>query len=341
MSSTSVWIPISKATAEQSPNAGYYEQSISMGKRMSLFLGPDKRIVGKIFQMLPDSEAVSRLPSKASDISEEGAEKLLPAGWRNAGIVFAHGYTGNCYDMYRMCERLARRGYVVIAPNFADSSSNATLSVTGLGPAATAEGVILRMHTVDCMLKYLKNKFGISSVGLLGYSLGTDTIRYHQMSAPRVYIAGPGWTKARDPETVVPEPPKGPSMLLVSMSDHGPPPPPGTANESGYPDRIDLTTSMLLGAEKLPEHSQHIHQTIPHSALACVVTAVAQLLLTVLISPRDPAHAHDAHVVQTDEAHIGSMTLGMMKLCPEKDGDLEEWTAFNGGCVELFFNQFL
>ncbi|KAK3287682.1 hypothetical protein CYMTET_4818 [Cymbomonas tetramitiformis] len=113
-------------------------------------------------------------------------------------IIFCHGYLGSRFDFLHACERLAAEGFIVAAPEFAESLS----ATPGFEPdAATTRPAIVR-ETVSLLRKEL----GIgSAIGLLGHSAGGGTASTMSGSFPlgRAAVAGYRSYKGEDPLLVV------------------------------------------------------------------------------------------------------------------------------------------
>ena len=96
--------------------------------------------------------------------------------------ILCHGYLGSRFDLVDYAERLASEGYVVLAPEFSESLSNANTM-----PNNT------RSEVLGCCVDLLQRRFGIprKSVALVGHSAGSGTVMQAEGNyAARVAIAG-------------------------------------------------------------------------------------------------------------------------------------------------------
>lgn len=110
-------------------------------------------------------------------------------------VVFAHGYLGSRFDMLHLAELLVSKGFVVAAPEFAES-----LSASFEPSATTTRGAIM-----DAALRKLRADFGPGKLGLVGHSAGAGTAIALSGAFPlgRAAIAGGGFGYSGDDPLMV------------------------------------------------------------------------------------------------------------------------------------------
>jgi len=183
-----IWYPAAAQLGSRVETADApYDYFISLGKLFQLFLGLGVPLVlGRRFTLRGGDGVRVDAPLCQS----------WGAGGQRPGIIFAHGYLGSRFDMLELCERLARRGFVVAAPDFAESLSG-SFEPTG----ATARGAILKA-TMD----RLRRDFGAARFGIVGHSAGagTATTAADEFACGRVALAGlRGGYSGADPFLVI------------------------------------------------------------------------------------------------------------------------------------------
>ena len=219
------------------------------------------------------SGAVVQTPNRVLKGERRGPFAGLP---RPKGcVLIAHGLGGSRLQFALHAEQLARRGIMVIAPDFDDSGNNTRSSLIARGNNLLGEHAIVRMHHLDVCREYASKRFGVTRFGLLGYSLGSATVRFMRLDVPKVYVGGPTigrtapLTPFEDPDIFPHEPPpECATLYLMSMGDALCPPPEQVATNIGPTvQHVDLTLSQLH-ASPLPLHSRHVFQTLGHEGLA-------------------------------------------------------------------------
>lgn len=174
-------------------------------------------------------------------------------------VVLVHGWTDGPLVLAHLCEQLASHGFVVVAPSFSDAPNNESVAMTEYARRFLVESTAVRTQLVhDCIAAMRATYPDLIDlpVALIGYSLGTDTVRHVlQLDCPRIYIGGPGWQSAitrpdRGPPVAAAKP-AGPSLQLLGWPDDlmqkfgfGPD---EAAEATGYPtdERALLTPSQI------------------------------------------------------------------------------------------------
>eukprot|EP00958_Prasinococcus_capsulatus_P013936 scaffold1446_cov391-Prasinococcus_capsulatus_cf.AAC.22 len=113
----------------------------------------------------------------------EQARQELGPGVEFPLLAIAHGFLGTKLDFVDLAERLASRGFVVVAPEFADGLSAASAgSVPSKG----------RVDRFSASLRTVREQLPIagSRIGLLGHSAGSGTVQQIEGRFPRVLLSG-------------------------------------------------------------------------------------------------------------------------------------------------------
>lgn len=166
-------------------------------------------------------------PSSSGVYGSTTANDLADASLLRGLILLAHGLADGPLVLAHLCESLARLGFVVAAPSFADSSCNDTPSVAELGRQFLAEAMAARLELMDACLSAMRSSYpavGSLPLVLMGYSMGTDTVRQmSHVAATRVYLAGPGFLGKLAAKSGVPPmgpAPEGRSLHMVMSPDN-------------------------------------------------------------------------------------------------------------------------
>ena len=309
----SVWAPVSEELNAAKLNS--YELRVDYAKKLTslssgkIALGCLPTVAVELKTSLPSLRAIS--PNMAStDV--------------RAAVLIAHGMSGGRFAVAHIAERLAARGYVVLAPNFSDSGSEEeAIAVTSHGSSFLAELTVLRMHTLERAADYARRTHGVSRLGLIGYSYGCDTIRHINLDGPRVYLAGPGFVYG-DLAVCTPPPPRGPSLVLNAEQDvafkamkmsHK------TAlayTGVAFDEHQQLEPPHMTGASKLSDHMQYLCEGFDHASF------------------KFPA------VQAADANFIGKLTCGLVRP-PGEDAlaTINDRAHKTAAVVELFFLQHL
>ena len=168
----SMWVPCSPSGEEQQQEAvTTYAHRVSLAK-VSKVLGG--------FTIPAFFDKVTALPA-ASGIVASSAASSADAERGGKAVILLHGYLGSRYDLVDFAEALVKEGFIVIAPEFADSRSDPARSLASRG-AILEEAVAL-----------LATRFGIAraDVALIGHSAGAGTaLQAPGRFAARVLVAG-------------------------------------------------------------------------------------------------------------------------------------------------------
>jgi len=244
----SVWLPLRQRT----PPLGVYRDRIAMAKKFRVMasLVTAGGLPGWFPTCCLCPTHVFELPTASPALGPMSSE-LVHNELRGL-IVLAHGHSDGPLVLAHVCERLAASGFVVAAPCFSDSHANEDPAVVQNGRAFLPEQTILRAHAMDACIALLRETYpGLANrpTALLGYSMGSDTIRQMQLDCPRVYIGGPGWVQSvtgADRMVAETSAPAGPSLQLLASPD-------------GLMDLYQLTadkSSMLTGYAHPGERSR-------------------------------------------------------------------------------------
>jgi hypothetical protein len=159
-------------------------------------------------------------PADTLNVSAADATAQMRQTPPRAAILMAHGIAATRLDYAPLAEALARRGFLVAAPDFADS----TLRSAGLSLELAVEGLFIttrgrlfrdaalaeRAATMEAVATRLAADLGppLGSpqlgaaggvpIGLFGFSLGGSTIANMWDGAPKVFVASPV-AEQRDP----------------------------------------------------------------------------------------------------------------------------------------------
>ena len=215
-----VWLPLKEPGGSEL--LGGYRVKVNMAKKVPLMAAqiglPLPRLCFPTIEtMLPT--ASPQLYAARPDMVSEAVRGL---------VLFAHGLGDGPLVMAHLTERLASLGFIVAAPSFSDSACNDEYTLPARARELVVEQTALRMHRMDACLAALRTTFPALTgkpLVLIGYSIGTDTVRHMSGRCPRIYIGGPGWreqiaTNAGRQTLPVPSPPAGPSLQLLAWPDY-------------------------------------------------------------------------------------------------------------------------
>ena len=118
-------------------------------------------------------------------IADDNTPAVKPVG----AVVIVHGMGGTALELANYAEALAERGYAVVIPHLDDSIANNLKVNPAIGGVRNR---ITRCWHVQCCIEWLHARYGADlSIGLLGHSLGTDTIARIRGNYPKIFLAGP------------------------------------------------------------------------------------------------------------------------------------------------------
>ena len=184
-----VWYPLGADGERVAVQAASYPHAISLAKISRALLGLADRPPTFFDRRIT-------LPSAGGVISGDAVAAAQPVAGSRA-VVLCHGYLGSRFDLVDFAEGLARAGFVVVAPEFAEALTNpdvmpAYQRADGGGPppgTGASRAAILEGTLADL----LEGRFGIprERTALLGHSAGAGTVvQAEGRFAARVPIAG-------------------------------------------------------------------------------------------------------------------------------------------------------
>ena len=182
-SPTFVWQPEMKADAAKMATFAKYDIETYPLKGLTVFSG----FAAPLLMCIQGCQKkVVSMPAGDSVVIADAATKpaVKPAG----AVVIVHGMSGHVGQLAHYAEALAARGYLVVLPTFDDSSLNNVKVNPSLGGVRNR---ITRCWHIQCCLEWVHARYGDLSVGLLGHSLGTNTIVRMRGNYPKVFLAGP------------------------------------------------------------------------------------------------------------------------------------------------------
>ena len=156
-------------------------------------------------------------------------------------IIMAHGLAGTRLDHAAVAESLAQRGFLVAAPDFADSylkiqgRSGFSKEYIEVGAYTITHGLAFRdnalqprVQTLETVANSLRSSYPDTPLGLFGFSLGGDSISEYSSkltaevgasknwvdAAPKLYVCSP----ITDPNFVPPKPVStGPTLQILGV----------------------------------------------------------------------------------------------------------------------------
>eukprot|EP00929_Paragymnodinium_shiwhaense_P098271 TRINITY_DN59773_c0_g1_i1.p1 TRINITY_DN59773_c0_g1~~TRINITY_DN59773_c0_g1_i1.p1 ORF type:complete len:435 (+),score=108.59 TRINITY_DN59773_c0_g1_i1:100-1404(+) len=168
-----MWFPVAEDQVAEAAVEEPYSYRISVAKIFKMLLGVTlPAFLASTFRL----RSSYRLFPKAAPPAALEKSQQLPV------VVFAHGYLGSRFDMLHLAEYLASRGFVVAAPEFAES----------LSASFEASEATPRKDIMAATLRMLDEEVGIDSCGLIGHSAGAGTIAdaAGSFNLGRVVVAG-------------------------------------------------------------------------------------------------------------------------------------------------------
>ncbi|QDZ24767.1 hypothetical protein HOP50_14g73040 [Chloropicon primus] len=182
----SVWWP-ANGSEGACVTAGPYSHKISLAKITSVLFR-----LGRKLPTFLDKE-LGLEPGKGICAGDSGSVAGLESRSSLKAVILCHGYLGSRFDLVDLAEGLAKSGFVVAAPEFAESlSCSETLpkaSQDGIGIGAARDDILREVQA-----QVLSDRFGIkekSSISLVGHSAGAGTaVLTRGRFGARVAIAG-------------------------------------------------------------------------------------------------------------------------------------------------------
>ena len=182
-----LWYPAEGANASSPAMSVEYPHSISVAK------------ISRVLLNLPEStprwlDRELRLRAAAYVVPAREAGEA--AGACKGAVVLCHGYLGARYDLVDFAEALAAAGFVVAAPEFAESLADPSTTPSYARPGAPppVNPTASREEIMDAVLsQVLEGRFGVDvkrDVAILGHSAGAGTALRTKGNFARVAIAG-------------------------------------------------------------------------------------------------------------------------------------------------------
>ena len=172
----SVWLPLPAKVAQGCARVTEYHSEVYTSKKY--------HAITQGFLCLPcfpvlheryktGAAAVAAVPEDVI----QGKSKVPPP---RAAVILAHGLGGSRLQFAPHAEQLARRGILLIAPDFDDSGNNQLGSPITKGVDMLGTHAVVRMHQLDVCDEYVRKHYGVERdrVGLAGYSVGAATVRF-------------------------------------------------------------------------------------------------------------------------------------------------------------------
>ena len=248
-----VWLPINR-NAAPAP-LGTYHMKIMMGKKLQILASMvvPGGVPSWLVCCLPTVQAT--MPTATPGLCAATPDIVAPPAEVRGLVVIAHGLSDGPLTFAHVAETLASRGFIVATPACADSTAvDDAHSVLQHGKAYLLEHSIIRAHVMETCIDSLRSTFAEQLAGkqtaLVGYSIGTDTVRAMRAACPRVYVAGPGWEQkiAGSVRPIHPSPtPGGPSLQLLCEPD-------------GQMDMFDFSSDEVSGVMAVTARSRCLHR---------------------------------------------------------------------------------
>jgi hypothetical protein len=260
-----VWLPLNAPTA---PLSRYdIRLHFDIKFRDIVSVATENGLPACLFRCLPTLE---RSVPTAGPLHVGSPESVADQAAVRGLVAIAHGLTDGPLAIAQVAERLARHGFIVVAPSFPDDmSSSSKRSLTQFGHRFLPEFGLVRAHMLEAAVAAMRATYAAVLEGrqtaLIGYSIGTDTVRCVRMECPRIYIAGPGWQPSLSIDPFGQPAPGGPSLQLLASPD-------GlmhrsgltldaTSEYSGYPcpeARVQMNVHELRRAVRQTGHPPHV-----------------------------------------------------------------------------------
>ena len=183
-----VWYPVDSEKDCVTSEAAVYSHRISVAKIARVLLN-----LGAAPPTWIDKDMSLRADSRI--ISGKEVDRPVPKE-RAKAVVLCHGYLGSRFDLLDFAEELSKAGFVVAAPEFAESLSEPKIMPNYERPGAKGQpkgAGASRPEILAGTLKFLSDRFGVSQSGvaLLGHSAGAGTVsKAEGKFAARIPIAG-------------------------------------------------------------------------------------------------------------------------------------------------------
>lgn len=299
-----------------------YKYSMKFSKKAMAFTygcGGFPLLARCAFGCLPSVDELVPTTGKVLEVEGDAVNflKKKPRGL----LVISHGLSGGRFAYAHLAEALAAKGFIVAAPEHADSGSNTRRSIVTHGLDEMGESLVLRANDMDCTTRYLKKTLGVAKHAMLGYSYGAPTIRIMPDDCPRIYIGGPidlsapnikdrGMARFDPDINVSATPPPGPSLLICSKTDSLTPPPAHAAQATGCP---------------MPERKL-VADDVDHKVDPSAAAPMASLPTQAILIFKELSHGgfKNPAVAYADGAATSKATCGLMKApdpaMPEQSG---------------------
>lgn len=263
-SPTFVWQPESKTDAAKMETFAKYEYETYPLKTIAVFSA------GLLMCIQGCQKETFSMPAGDTVVSADASTK--PAVKPVGAIVLVTGLGGHAGELAHYGEALAARGYVVVLPTFDDSIANNVKVNPALGGVRNR---ITRCWHIQCCLEWVHARYGALSVGVLGHSLGTDTIARLRGDYPKVFLAGPQPTTGPNPivgrlengydTSQEPGASTEPAALIVaSHTDIVAPAPANCCVHAGRADAVPLTLEHCTSG-KLPKAATYAFPDLGHT----------------------------------------------------------------------------
>ena len=162
-----------------------YRHFISVAKIVEVLQGTELPGIGWEFRLragkpiYPEAQPIP-VERQETELQERRLAEGLPR--ESCAIIFAHGYLGSRFDMLHLCEELAQCGFVVAAPDFAESLS---------GKVPLRE--VTRQDIMEELLTRLQKEFAVKHFGIVGHSAGGGTVTWRKwLKEPPCQALTPG-----------------------------------------------------------------------------------------------------------------------------------------------------
>ena len=227
---TSVWAPV-RPDAPVTTATQQYGYSVRASDQLKAFTP----FPGWLCELLVSDRSYTQ-PAAAYNVSRSMVSSA-PRGI----IIMAHGLAGTRLDHAAVAESLAQRGFLVAAPDFADSylkiqgRSGFSKEYIEVGAYTITHGLAFRdnalqprVQTLETVANSLRSSYPDTPFGLFGFSLGGDSISEYSSkltaevgasknwvdAAPKLYVCSP----ITDPNFVPPKPVStGPTLQILGV----------------------------------------------------------------------------------------------------------------------------
>eukprot|EP00239_Pterosperma_sp_CCMP1384_P005476 CAMPEP_0197844508 /NCGR_PEP_ID=MMETSP1438-20131217/1496_1 /TAXON_ID=1461541 /ORGANISM="Pterosperma sp., Strain CCMP1384" /LENGTH=368 /DNA_ID=CAMNT_0043455331 /DNA_START=320 /DNA_END=1426 /DNA_ORIENTATION=+ len=233
-----IWYPaapveLDSSTAQQPIRAQRpYEYKIGIGRLFKAFLG---------FKLPVPSPQTNLAGS--GDVLRDAAPLSTTS---SPTIIFAHGYLGSRFDALTLCETLARQGFTVAAPDFAESIMG---NFEPDGEVTSRGNIMIQLQAL------LREDFGATQFGVMGHSAGggTATMTPGTFALGRCAIAGARLYTGSDPVFLVAS--SGDGVIPLDRVEQAVPPGVTTVGSAADLDWALVSSAALFLDRPLPGES--------------------------------------------------------------------------------------